>query len=115
VLLCVTHPQLSVPPTNQKMTKGPRSKSPVPLVPGPTDRAQPAGPERANGGHRSEPPGVAPPESLSRAEAADYVFEMSTGLAAIAQASGLDLVAYLLQMSAEEAKKHRERAGEPSS
>jgi hypothetical protein len=97
------------------MTKGPRFRSPVPLVPGATDRAQPAGSERANGEHRSDAPGVAPPESLSRAEAADYIFEMSTGLAAIARAGGLDLVAYLLQMSAEEAKKHRERAGEPSS
>jgi hypothetical protein len=97
------------------MTKGPRSKSPVPLVPGTTDRARTAGPERANGRHRSDVPGVARPESLSPGEAADYVFEMSTGLAAIARAGGLDLVAYLLQMSAEEANKHRERAGEPSS
>lgn len=47
------------------------------------------------------------PESLSQTDVADYVAEITCELARLARSSGLNLVAFLLEMSAEEAKRHQ--------
>lgn len=46
-------------------------------------------------------------EPLSTSDAAEYLAAMSAELAKIARGSGLDVVGYLLEMSAEEAGRHR--------
>lgn len=47
-------------------------------------------------------------EPLSMSDAADYLATMTAELAKIARASGLDVVGYLLEMSAEEARRQRQ-------
>ena len=90
------------------MTKGPRhAKSPVPLISGAKGKGSEAAPKRGARASEETSRGDGP---ASPEDTADYVAEISAELAGLARSRGLDLVAYLLEMSAEEARKHG-RAG----
>jgi hypothetical protein len=82
--------------------------SAVPLIPGGSGKAS----RRAlkAGAGPSKEPSQGEDRAASTGDTADYLAEISAGLAGLARSSGLDLVAYLLEMSAEEARRHG-RAG----
>jgi hypothetical protein len=91
------------------MTKAPRhAKSPVPLIAGAKGEGSETAPKRSApaAGETSR----ADDRPAATEDTADYLAEISAELARLARSSGLDLVAYLLEMSAEEARKHG-RAG----
>ena len=90
------------------MTKGPRKKSPVPLIGGAKGEGSETAPKRSAraAGETSK----ADERPASTEDTADYLAEISAELARLAKSSGLDLVAYLLEMTAEEARSHG-RAG----
>src|SRR3954447_22059989 len=94
------------------MTKGPRhAKSPVPLISGAKGTGSEAAPKRRP--RASEQTNQGDDRPASPEDTADYVAEISAELAGLARSRGLELVAYLLEMSAEEARKHGRAARTP--
>jgi hypothetical protein len=93
------------------MTKAPQHvKSPVPLV---GTRAARRGAPKPDS-RSAEEELLGPDEARTPSETADYVAQMSTELAGLARSAGLGLVAYLLEMSAEEARQHGQEDRTPS-
>jgi hypothetical protein len=90
------------------MTKGRHAKSPVPLIAGARGGDSETAPKRS--ARAPDETSEADVRPASAEDTADYVAEISAELAGLARSRGLDLVAYLLEMSAEEARKHG-RAG----